>query len=45
MSFKDSFYDISAIPGRVTGQGEYTRNNEVFLVKTAAYWERSVGGI
>jgi hypothetical protein len=37
MFFQDSFYFISATPGRVPGQGEYTVNNEVSLVETAAY--------
>lgn len=36
MCFKDSFYYVSATPGRVAGQGENTINNEVSLVKTAA---------
>jgi hypothetical protein len=44
MFFQDSFYFISATPGRVPGQGEYTVNNEVSLVETAAYRKKSVGG-
>lgn len=35
MCFNDSVYFISAIPGRVPGQGEYTINKEISLVKTA----------